>query len=211
MIRRTKAGDGFPQAPTSGGIKSPLSRSNSRKTHEPHFSRMSTPTLITLGCVLLVGSLMMLSIMSPESVHTGEEFLYQVEGMVEHEVNGMYDGMFGNTDRVPPPKQMDPPPRARSRDATAAMLKQDSSWVDGEKKLKAKLKILAQRQAEGKDLGVPVLTRWLGEDIPAWAGEGVDVEDWKKKVEAKYAEMREQEEKWRLEVAQFIEEGKTIQ
>jgi hypothetical protein len=36
----------------------------------------------------------------------------------------------------------------------------DGSWVAGEKKLKQKLKLLADRQAQGLDLGVPVLTRW---------------------------------------------------
>lgn len=80
--------------------------------------------------------------------------------------------------------------------ATERMLQQSSKWVDGEKKLKSKLKELAVLQSQGKELGVPVATRWLGDDIPAWAGEGVDVEQWRKKVDARYAEMRKEEENW---------------
>jgi hypothetical protein len=80
--------------------------------------------------------------------------------------------------------------------ATQRMLQQGSKWVDGEKKLKTKLKELAALQAQGKDLGVPVATRWLGDDIPAWAGEGVNRVNWKKQVDARYAEMRSEEEKW---------------
>jgi hypothetical protein len=69
--------------------------------------------------------------------------------------------------------------------------------TEGEKKLKAKLKVLAERQAQGKDLGVPVLTRWLGEDIPAWpSAETMPKEEWKKRVEDKYAEMRNEEMAW---------------
>lgn len=91
-------------------------------------------------------------------------------------------------------------------EATLRMLQHSSKWVDGEKKLKDKLKLLAERQAQGKDIGVPVLTRWLGDDIPAWAGEGVDVEEWKKKVADKYAEMREQEVKWKKLVYGLVHE-----
>jgi hypothetical protein len=80
--------------------------------------------------------------------------------------------------------------------ATQRMLQQGSKWVDGEKKLKTKLKELAALQAQGKELGVPVATRWLGDDIPAWAGAGVDVADWQKRVDARYAEMRSEEERW---------------
>ena len=81
--------------------------------------------------------------------------------------------------------------------ATERMLSQESKWVDGEKKLKAKLKLLAARQQEGKDLGVPVATRWVGDDIPAWAGEGVDVDAWNAKIKERYDLMRQDEDHWR--------------
>ena len=82
-------------------------------------------------------------------------------------------------------------------DASQAMKEQPSSWVDGEKKLKAKLKVLAERQKEGKDLGVPVLTRFLGDDFPAWVERGQDEKAWKQKRDAKYEAMRKEDLIWR--------------
>jgi hypothetical protein len=159
-------------------------------------------------------SILILSIVSPSSVQEAEHSLYQAEQMVEKAVETEISGIFGGG-----PHERQKPPiilshdedqqqrRDKSVDATEAMLKQDSSWVDGEKKLKKELKKLVELQKEGKFLGVPVLTRWLGPDIPAWPGEGVDPEEWQKKVDAKYAEMREEENKWREKVAQFMESG----
>jgi hypothetical protein len=103
--------------------------------------------------------------------------------------------------------------RAQSAQRTAAMEQQDlhplafsTKWVDGEKKLKQKLLVLAQRQAEGKDLGVPVLTRYLGEDIPAWiSGTEEEVAEWKAKVAARYAEMDVEEQQWKIQMKHLIE------
>lgn len=81
----------------------------------------------------------------------------------------------------------------------------DGSWVEGEKKLKQKLKVLAERQAQGKDLGVPVLTRWLGDDTPAWPNEQMPEAEWQRRVDEKYAEMRLQEVAWRERMAELIQ------
>lgn len=82
-----------------------------------------------------------------------------------------------------------------------------SRWVDGEKELKKKLKVLYDQQnKEGNNLAAPVLTRYLGEDIPAFVrnSDSAKVEEWKKLVEEKYAEMRAEEEAWQKKMAEFI-------
>ena len=108
---------------------------------------------------------------------------------------------------IQPPLQADDTNKQRTNEeATAEMEKQPSSWVDGEKKLKEKLKVLYERQKNGQDLGVPVLTRYLGEDIPAWPGEGVDEKEWKKQVDAKYREMAKEESKWRQDIMKKMDE-----
>ena len=89
-------------------------------------------------------------------------------------------------------------------EASERMRTSDSKWVDGEKKLKLKLKELAKRQAKGLDIGVPVLTRYLGEDIPAWPDETISKEEWTAKVKAKYAEMRKEEDEWRAKVSAIL-------
>ncbi|KAG7351079.1 hypothetical protein IV203_010439 [Nitzschia inconspicua] len=97
---------------------------------------------------------------------------------------------------------------AASHAATARMEAQSSRWVDGEKKLKQKLQVLYDRQQQGHDLGVPVLTRWLGDDFPAYVTPdmGIDVAVWKKEVEAKYAEMRKEEEEWQAKMNTIIQQ-----
>lgn len=131
--------------------------------------------------------------------------------------------------RVPPPQQKekekeDQPPkddqhvlipkkstnlnRASSDAATARMEAQSSRWIDGEKALKKKLNVLFEQQEKGQNLGVPVLTRYLGEDIPAFVGtpdSTMKVEEWKKLVEAKYEEMRQEEEEWQKKMRLMIE------
>lgn len=101
-------------------------------------------------------------------------------------------------------------------DATLRMLQQPSKWVDGEKKLKSQLKVLADRQLlDKKDIGVPVLTRYLvdddGEDIPAWVPSDYSDEQreqWEKKVADKYIEMRKAEGEWEKQVKAKLEQNK---
>jgi hypothetical protein len=68
---------------------------------------------------------------------------------------------------------------------------QGSQWVVREKKLKQKLQELfdQQQQQEGKNLCVPILTRWLGDHIPIYITLDMDVnvKQWKKQVQDKYA------------------------
>lgn len=89
--------------------------------------------------------------------------------------------------------------------ATARMMAQPSKWVDGEKALKKQLKELQAIQEKGELLGVPVLTRYLGEDFPAWVGKDMNEEEWRQKVAEKYKEMREEEDEWRKQMKKTIE------
>ena len=85
------------------------------------------------------------------------------------------------------------------------MQQQSSKWVDDEKKLKQALQVLVDRQTRGLDLGVPVLTRYLGEHIPAFYSKDdpslnlgiASVEEWNRLIQEKYTEMRNEENRWR--------------
>jgi len=231
MIRRAKAGDSLigspgPNSWSSGHTKvtatvAPRSGSPIPKIHD---RRSPVTFLCKLLFVIVVGLPLLISVVSkfspasvPSSIHNAEQKIYEAEQMVEqkmyeaeqimeHEVQGLLAAKL-----VPPdPNHSDNlhhHRREESNVASEAMLKQSSSWVDGEKKLKKQLRALKERQMQGNDLGVPVLTRWLGNDIPAWPGEGIDVEEWRERVEARYAEMREEEEKWKEKVSKFMETG----
>lgn len=90
-------------------------------------------------------------------------------------------------------------------EATAAMLAQPSSFVDGEKKLKAELRKLKERQAKGMDRGVKTLTQWLGDDIPAWTAKENEAE-WTKKVEQRKAELKAEDDKFWAKVRDHVVE-----
>jgi len=92
-------------------------------------------------------------------------------------------------------------------DATRRMLGQPSKWVDGEKELKKKLKVLAERQSRGLDLGVPVLTRHI-EGLPAWPDGTISEDEWKQKVADAYAEMRKADREWQARAAAVVEQNK---
>jgi len=79
------------------------------------------------------------------------------------------------------------------------------SWVESEKKLKKCLKPLAERQEKGQDLGVPVLTRWLGDDIPCYVTKDVNQAEWEAKVQERYAQMRDENKKWQEQVKEHID------
>lgn len=82
-----------------------------------------------------------------------------------------------------------------------------TTWVEGEQKLKRALKQLALRQARGVDIGVPVLTRWVGDDIPAWPGpDTMPQEAWTKAVEERYAAMRKEETEWRARMNEYLQQ-----
>eukprot|EP00977_Amphora_coffeiformis_P015707 scaffold4676_cov164-Amphora_coffeaeformis.AAC.4 len=82
-----------------------------------------------------------------------------------------------------------------------------ATWVEGEQKLKRALKQLAARQAQGLDIGVPVLTRWVGDDVPAWpSAEIMPQEVWAQKVEERYAAMREEETTWRARMSEYLKQ-----
>jgi hypothetical protein len=154
--------------------------------------------LIAIAAVITVATLLF-----PAEVQQVEQEAEHIALQAEQE---LLDWWTSNSQKPPVPvdDQNNPDVEQSKKQAAERMLQQDSKWVDGEKKLKAKLKVLAVRQAQGMDLGVPVLTRYLGEDIPAWPGQGVDVEEWKLKVTTKYAEMRKEEEEWKRKVSVFM-------
>jgi hypothetical protein len=166
-----------------------------RKTSDSAFPSTSSPFCNIWFLLALAAFVTVTPWAFPEKVA-------EVEQEAEREVNMVEDWWAGTPPRGPPiPEHEHPAFRDSKEAATQRMMQQESKWVDGEKKLKVKLKVLAERQKEGKDIGVPVLTRYLGEDIPAWPQEGMSKEEWQKKVDLKYAEMAEEEVVWKARVA----------
>eukprot|EP00531_Pseudo-nitzschia_arenysensis_P013200 CAMPEP_0116155002 /NCGR_PEP_ID=MMETSP0329-20121206/22079_1 /TAXON_ID=697910 /ORGANISM="Pseudo-nitzschia arenysensis, Strain B593" /LENGTH=188 /DNA_ID=CAMNT_0003652015 /DNA_START=218 /DNA_END=784 /DNA_ORIENTATION=+ len=109
----------------------------------------------------------------------------------------------------PEPEPEPDPPETKKETPKETPKTKWSRWVEGEKALKKKLKILFNRQAKGQFLAAPVLTRYLGEEIPAYVGtpdSKLQEDEWKKLVDAKYQEMREEEEEWQKKMALFIEQ-----
>jgi len=120
----------------------------------------------------------------------------------EHNVQDWIQHHGGRSSNGAIPAPLD---RSASDAASAAMLAQSSQWVDGEKKLKKKLTELYEKQQKGELLGVPVLTRWLGDDFPAWVTPGMDEQQWRKDVAEKYKQMRVEEDKWKEEMQKIID------
>ena len=99
------------------------------------------------------------------------------------------------------------PNKQTSKDATARMMVQSSKWMDGEKALRKKLQVLMdQQQHHNENLGVPILTRYLGDDFPAFVTKDMNEQEWKQKVEEKYKQMRKEEEEWKIQMQQLMDE-----
>ena len=98
------------------------------------------------------------------------------------------------------------PNKETSKDATARMMAQSSKWMDGEKALRKQLQVLMdQQQQDNKNLGVPILTRYLGDDFPAFVTKDMNEQEWKQKVDEKYKQMRKEEEEWQIQMQQLMD------
>ena len=178
----------------NGGLRN---NNHSPSRNKGHGQADSIPMIVLVGLAIVVTTLSYT--LFPGDVEKDAKYVAGQVYTAEHELLDMWKktSHSGINARVGTTLDGDDP--------TARMLVQDSKWVDGEKKLKEKLKILQQRQAQGKDLGVPVLTRYLGEDIPAWPSEDtMDEETWKRKVSEKYEEMRKEEEEWKEMISKLL-------
>jgi sugar diacid utilization regulator len=96
--------------------------------------------------------------------------------------------------------------KSASDAATSRMMSQKSTWVDGEKALRKQLAKLVEQQEKGENLGVPILTRYLGEDFPAWVTKDMDEKEWRSKVDAEYKRMRHEEQEWQTEMQKIIDQ-----
>lgn len=187
-------------APSSSSFRGRLTGSNRRKGG--HGGRCN-PVVIAAVVVAAACLAVLSSLLFPAQVREVEReaegathALAQKAMDIEQEVEGWW------TQHRQRPEAGGGPVNA----ATARMEAQSSRWVDGEKALKKKLQVLYDMQQKGENLGVPVLTRFLGDDFPAWVEPGMDGEEWKKNVDAKYAEMRQEEEDWKKEMQNLIEQ-----
>ena len=203
--RRTVA-SGSQQGPSSSISSSLTGRTSAKQQRKQRGGSSSLAPVWFLICfafALLAGSSWWLF---PQQVQTYEqeaqqEMKYVAQKMVdvEHRVEDWLEANQGMANRAYAGQRT-------TEEANARMAAQSSSWVDGEKKLKKKLKELQALQKEGKMLGVPVLTRWLGDDFPAWVEPGKSEDEWRAKVDAKYAEMRKEEEQWQKKMKAYIKD-----
>jgi len=186
MQRRSQAGNATPSNPKHSVASPSVRRGKKRGSeHQPAYV-----IIAVLGLLFLLWRLFPARVLQVEQE---AEYLAQKAIQAEQQV----------VDNL---RHQQLPPRT-SEEATAAMLAQSSTWVDGEKKLKQKLKVLSEmQQKEGKLLGVPVLTRYLGEDVPAWVTPDMDEAAWKTTVEQKYADMRKEEEEWQQRMQALMDQ-----
>ena len=202
MLRRHHT----PSQPTSLSSRAAKSRITARARRPGHPSSRWIGSLFALAAFITV-----ITYLFPEQVQQVESSAMEEVVQVEHDLVKWWSQPV----QKPPIPQEEHPHFVGLTDPTERMKQQQSStsssssysWVEGEKKLKEKLKVLYERQQQGLDLGVPVLTRYLGEDIPAWPEKGKE-EEWQKQVDAKYEQMRLEEEEWKAKITALLKAEK---
>lgn len=200
-MQRRPATSNYPLSnPSTPSVPGATQRSTSNR-RAPHKKRKLNPILVLIGVALVIMCMSWLFFpdevnqVEKEAEHVGQKIAEQAV-LAEHQMQHWMEQNGGST-------RSD---RSASDAASAAMLTQSSKWVDGEKKLKKKLMELYEKQQNGELLGVPVLTRWLGDDFPAWVTPDMDEEKWRKDVAAKYEQMREEEEQWKRDMQRIIDQ-----
>lgn len=218
MQRRTKnrlSSFNSPSLPTSAP-QSPYSNKNKRKRTTP----LQAMIYGIVSVVLLVSC--MSAFLTPSQKHDLKVAEDKVEKWVQKEIDTVYEPKPKKIREEPIElqkqkelqKEEKDEPKSNSLETKKESPKETSKtkstrWVEGEKALKKNLKVLFDRQAKGQFLAAPVLTRYLGEEIPAYVGtpdSKMQEDEWKKLVEAKYQEMREEEEEWQKKMALFVEQ-----
>jgi hypothetical protein len=195
-----------------GGMNGINSRINGNNNTSSSSSSSSSSIRIWV-LLVIVGLLAMLISIFPEQrqmmYDTEQRFehaVYETEQQIEHDV---MDWLSSKQDT----NEIDNTIlEYRPTDADLRMQQQSSKWVDSEKKLKIALKVLVDRQAKGIDLGVPVLTRWLGDDMPVFYSTddstlnmGMTLDEWNKQIEQRYEQMRIEEDHWRQMITKTLD------
>jgi hypothetical protein len=168
-------------------------------------SGFSTVCLVIVAAILTLLTYFSSGPSSKEAANVVDQ-AYKVEQELEREMTEYWQGPGA----IKPPVHEALHPHLVDMDPSERMKLHSSKWVDGEKKLKKALQVLKDRQEQGLDLGLPVLTRWLGEDIPAFVTKDKE-EEWKKTVADEYVRMRKEEEEWRKEIsAKLFDDNRAV-
>ena len=212
MLRRAAAAS----TPRGGGsvpqnTALPLSRrhNNNNKSGNNNHQKLSFDAVL----LLLVSAAILLILFTYALPANNNNNQTAVVNRLEHAAAAEMDYLwheFHDKHAVQPPIPMDKHPQYNNNNNPADEVSTRSAvtgatWVQGEQKLKQALTVLAARQAQGLDIGVPVLTRWVGDDIPAWPSAATMPEpEWKAAVAARYAAMREEEVEWRARMGDYL-------
>ncbi|CAJ1954604.1 unnamed protein product [Cylindrotheca closterium] len=214
MLRRTAASSSTPSRKPSNNKRLNTATSRSKSNRNSNYSFLNPALAILLVAVIILGlswylfpseTLQVEKKLEQEAQYVGHrvaENAMNAEHNMEHWWQSRGSGAASADNNNNGNNGNDNP---GMNAATARMMAQPSKWVDGEKALKKQLKELLAIQENGELLGVPVLTRYLGEDFPAWVGKDVNEEEWKQNVADKYKEMREEEDEWRKEMKKIID------